>query len=99
MLKVRRSLSSRSQPQSGVPTPGAGPATGALRRAYDLLDATLAYFTPGDPDDPGVRAKCKREDVALDDVGPPLALLLANMVRDNEGARGQMKQWLLPMDL
>ncbi|KAG8889079.1 hypothetical protein FRB98_005828 [Tulasnella sp. 332] len=100
LQKVRRSLSSRSSPpRSGASTPVAGPATEALRRAYDLLDATLAYFTPGDPDDLEVRAKCKREDVALDDVGPPLALLLANMVRDNEGARGQVKQWLLPVDL
>ncbi|KAG9012293.1 hypothetical protein FRB94_006324 [Tulasnella sp. JGI-2019a] len=100
LQKVRRSLSSRSQPQSRATTPPSpGPATEALRRAYDLLDATLAYFTPGEPDDIEVRAKCKREDVALDDVGPPLALLLGNMVRENETARGQMKQWLLPSDL
>lgn len=70
-----------------------------LRRAYDLLDATLAHYISGEPDDPSVRAKCKSEDIALDDVVPPLALLLRRIISEDEKSRVRVKQWLLPSDM
>ncbi len=71
----------------------------ALRRAYNLLDATLAHYIAGEPDDPSVRELCRKEGVNLDDIGAPLALLIGRMVRDNQGARNKMKEWLIPSDL
>ncbi|KAG8965964.1 hypothetical protein FRB90_011028, partial [Tulasnella sp. 427] len=95
--KVRQRLSPTSPPSGTLPLPNG--AKDALRRGFDLLDATLATFTPDDPDDQSVRAKCREMDVSLDDVAPPLALLMARMVREDDEARRRMKQWLLPADL
>ncbi|KIO27746.1 hypothetical protein M407DRAFT_23051 [Tulasnella calospora MUT 4182] len=95
--KVRQRLSPTSPPSGTLPLPNA--PKDALRRGYDLLDATLATFTPEDPDDKSVRAKCREMDVSLDDVAPPLALLMARMVREDDEARRRMKQWILPSDL
>lgn len=95
--KVRQRLSPTSPPSGTLPLPNA--PKDALRRGYDLLDATLATFTPEDPDDKSVRAKCREMDVSLDDVAPPLALLITRMVREDEEARRRLKRWILPLDL
>lgn len=84
---------------SSRPTSPSSKQHDTLKRAYDLLDATLAHYIVADPDDISVRTLCRNEDISLDDVAPPLVLLVGRMVRDDAGARARMKGWLLPPDL
>ncbi|KZT13202.1 uncharacterized protein LAESUDRAFT_34602 [Laetiporus sulphureus 93-53] len=92
----RRSL---SLTRSG--SPQLSPPADVLLRAYDLLDVSLAHYLPGavDPDDSSVRERCRKQGETLDDVLPPLVLLIGKLCTADEGARTRMREWILPADL
>jgi hypothetical protein len=76
-----------------------GETLDTLRRTYDLLDTTLSYYTPDDPDDPSVRARCQNDDVSFDDTVPPLVILLSKIVKEDANSRVRFKNWILPAHL
>ncbi|KAG9317034.1 hypothetical protein JVU11DRAFT_1216 [Chiua virens] len=84
----RRSLSRSS---------GSRPPTPMLQdsalRAYELLDATLAYFMPGDinSDDPSIRSRLP-DGETFDDLVSPLVILLTRFCLGDEDCQGQDKE-------
>lgn len=93
----RRSLSRSPSPLPSTATP-----SDTLLRAYDLLEVSLNHYMPGDidPDEPSVRELCKKEgDHSVDDALSPLVVLLARLCLSDEGCRGRMREWLVPVDL
>jgi len=90
----RRSLSRSSSPQPG--------SHDTLLRCHDLLDVSLSHYLPGvvDPDDSSVRQRCRDEsDSSLDDVLPPLVILITKLCKAEETARKRMRQWIVPDDI
>ncbi|KAF9008864.1 guanine nucleotide exchange factor [Cyathus striatus] len=95
VLSVGRRSLSRS------PSPNA--PTNVLQRACDLLDVSLSHYFPGtiEADDQEVRERIKRElvDNTLDEVLPPLVLLIGKLCIADEVSRAAVRQWLVPDDL
>jgi hypothetical protein len=92
----RRSLSRSPSPLPSVST------LDVLLRAHDLLDISMSHYLPGDvdPDDPSVREICKTEgDNSLDDILPPLVVLITRLCIFDERSKMRMRQWILPADL
>jgi len=92
----RRSLSSS---RSSSPASSSTVPRDTVQRAWDLLELTTAHYLPGDPDDIAVRTMCTKEGVVLDEILPPLIVLLIHFAADDASARLRMKEWLLPADL
>lgn len=98
----RRSLSSSrpSSPAAATPRLTTPPTPrDTVQHAWDIFDVTTAHYVPNDPDDSSVRQLCKQEGVSLDELLPPLVVLLTRLADGNTAARLRMKEWLLPADL
>ncbi|CAL1701944.1 unnamed protein product [Somion occarium] len=91
----RRSLSRSSSPQPP-------PVYDNLQHGYDLLDAVLSHYLPGDidPDEASVRERCRKEaDSSLDDIVSPLVLLVTKLCSSDETSKKRLRRWILPDDL
>ncbi|KIK95447.1 hypothetical protein PAXRUDRAFT_827008 [Paxillus rubicundulus Ve08.2h10] len=69
-------------------------------RAYGLLDATLAYFMPGDidSDDISIRNRVP-EGESLDDLVSPLMILITRFCLGDEDAKCRIRDWFIPSNL
>ena len=67
-----------------------------LQRSYGLLDVSLSYYFPGisDPDECDLGT-----NGSLDDVLPPLAVLITNLCIEDETCRIRTRQLIIPDDL
>ncbi|KAF9224435.1 hypothetical protein BS17DRAFT_779783 [Gyrodon lividus] len=91
----RRSLSRPSGSRSATPT-----VPDSASRAYELLDATLAYFMPGDinSDDISIRNRVP-EGETLDDLVSPLVMLITRFCLGDEDAKVRIRHWFIPPNL
>jgi len=99
MLSAGRRSLSRSSSPARPPSP---PNHDTLQHAFGLLEAALSHYFPGtvEPDDASVRATAKAEsDSTLDELLPPLVMLLCKLVTGDTGARERLREWLLPANL
>lgn len=69
-------------------------------RAYELLDATLAYFMPGNinSDDPSIRSRVP-DGETLDDLVSPLVILITRFCLGDEEAKVRIRNWFIPPNL
>lgn len=69
-------------------------------RAYELLDATLAHFMPGDvgSDDPSIRSRLP-DGETLDDLVPPLVILITRFCLGDEDAKVRIRNWFIPPNI
>jgi len=87
---------------SRTPPPPTSTSIDVLQRSLDLLDSSFSHYFPGDidPDDPGVRQRCKAESTeGLDDMLSPLVVLISRMCLADEGSRARLRQIIVPEDL
>ncbi|KAF8122805.1 guanine nucleotide exchange factor [Boletus edulis] len=83
---------------------GSRPETPVLQdsalRAYELLDATLAHFMPGDipSDDPSIRSRLP-DGEPLDDLVSPLVILITRFCLGDEDAKIRIRNWFIPHNL
>ena len=99
MLSAGRRSLSRSSSPARPPSP---PNYDTLQHAYGLLELALTHYFPGtvEPDDASVRATAKAEsDSTLDELLPPLVMLLCKLVTGDTGARERLREWLIPANL
>jgi hypothetical protein len=99
MLSAGRRSLSRSSSPARPPSP---PNHDTLQHAFGLLELALSHYFPGtvEPDDASVRATAKAEsDSTLDELLPPLVMLLCKLVTGDTGARERLREWLLPANL
>ncbi|KIJ19776.1 hypothetical protein PAXINDRAFT_166006 [Paxillus involutus ATCC 200175] len=91
----RRSLSRSPRPRPVTPT-----VPDSALRAYELLDATLAYFMPGDinSDDISIRNRVP-EGETLDELVSPLAILITRFCLGDEDAKSRIRNWFIPPNL
>lgn len=91
----RRSLSRSSTSRSETPT-----LQDSALRAYELLDATLAHFMPGDinSDDPSIRSRLP-DGESLDDLVSPLVILITRFCLGDEDAKVRIRTWFIPPNL
>lgn len=87
----RRSLSRSSGSRSSTPV-----LQDAALRAYELLDATLAHFMPGDinPDDPNIRNRLP-DGETFDDLVSPLVVLITRFCLGDEDAKVRIRNWFI----
>ncbi|KAH0839525.1 guanine nucleotide exchange factor [Lanmaoa asiatica] len=69
-------------------------------RAFELLDATFAYFMPGDinSDDPSIRSRLP-DGETLDDLVSPLLILITRFCLGDEEVKVRMRNWFIPPSL
>ena len=99
MLSAGRRSLSRSSSPARPPSP---PNRDTLQHAFGLLEVALSHYFPGtvEPDDASVRATAKAEsDSTLDELLPPLVMLLCKLVAGDSGARERLREWLIPANL
>ncbi|KAF8841321.1 hypothetical protein BDN67DRAFT_967373 [Paxillus ammoniavirescens] len=91
----RRSLSRSPRPRPVTPT-----VPDSALRAYELLDATLAYFMPGDinSDDISIRNRVP-EGETLDELVSPLAILITRFCLGDDDAKFRIRNWFIPPNL
>ncbi|KAF9242959.1 guanine nucleotide exchange factor [Melanogaster broomeanus] len=91
----RRSLSWTSGSRSVTPI-----VPDSALRAYELLDATLAHFMPGDinSDDISIRNRVS-EGETVDDLVSPLVILVTRFCLGDEDAKIRIKNWFIPPNL
>jgi len=85
-----------------TPSPSNVTSYDVLQHAYDLLEASLSHYFPGniDPDDPEVRARCKAESSdTLDDMLSPAVVLITKLCIADEVSRTRVRHWIVPEDL
>lgn len=72
-----------------------------MRKTYDLLNKSLEHYFPGacEVDAKEVIDRTVEEEVSLEELLPPLVLLLRKLAEENENARRRVKDWILPEDL
>ncbi|KAG2013446.1 hypothetical protein CC2G_010359 [Coprinopsis cinerea AmutBmut pab1-1] len=90
---TRKSLSRPSSPTNPMIV---------VDKALELLDITLVRYFPGtiEVDDASVKQKVKEDGQdSLDDMVPPLAVLLSRLCIGDEGARARVRQFIAPDDL
>lgn len=99
MLSAGRRSLSRSSSPARPPSP---PNRDTLQHAFGLLEVALSHYFPGtvEPDDASVRATAKAEsDSTLDELLPPLVMLICKLVTGDSGARERLREWLIPANL
>lgn len=69
-------------------------------RAYELLDATLCYFMPGDvnSDDPSIRSRLP-DGETFDELVSPLVILITRFCLGDEDAKVRIRNWFIPPNL
>lgn len=74
-----------------------------LRCSFELLKVTLAYYLPGDidPDDQSVRSRAAQDSPGntIDDICPPLFVLLSRLCVADPTSRARLRHWLVPENL
>ncbi|KIJ70641.1 hypothetical protein HYDPIDRAFT_105384 [Hydnomerulius pinastri MD-312] len=91
----RRSFSRSSASRSMTPT-----APDSALRSYELLDAALAHFMPGDisSDDISIRNRLP-EGESLDDILSPLVMLLTRFCLGDDDAKVRIRNWFMPPNI
>ena len=69
-------------------------------RAYELLDATLAHFMPGNvsSDDPSIRNRLPDGD-SLDELVSPLVILITRFCLGDDDTKVRIRNWFIPPNL